>query len=141
MTERTARIAEKMIEYDCGDIRRIEHFIKVYGYASAIGRLEGLNPRKLETLEIAAICEDCPVSAVRPDVVHFCGRCPDTMPGTLPAKWLLKELVGPQIIRPLCGQVHPVPGLGLVAAAVLWAVAVAVAVGDQDRTSRMSAWA
>ena len=94
-----------------------------------------------KTLEIAAICEDCPVSAVRPDVVHFCGRYPDAMPGTLPAKWLLKELVGPQIIRPLWGQVHPVPGLGLVAAAVLWAVAVAVAVGDQDRTSRMPAWA
>ena len=42
MTERTARIAEKMVEYDCGDIRRIEHFIKVYGYASAIGRLAAL---------------------------------------------------------------------------------------------------
>ena len=58
MTERTARIAEKMIIYDCGDIRRIEHFIKVHGYASAIGRLEGLNSRELETLEIAALLHD-----------------------------------------------------------------------------------
>ena len=47
-----------MIAYDCGDLRRIEHFIKVYGYASAIGRLEGLNPRELETLEIAALLHD-----------------------------------------------------------------------------------
>lgn len=58
MTERTAHIADKMIGYDCGDLRRIEHFIKVYGYASAIGRLEGLNPRELETLEIAALLHD-----------------------------------------------------------------------------------
>ena len=58
MTERTAHIADKMIAYDCGDLRRIEHFIKVYGYASAIGRLEGLNPRELETLEIAALLHD-----------------------------------------------------------------------------------
>ena len=55
MTERTACIAEKMIAYDCGDVNRIEHFIKVYGYASAIGRLERLNPQVQETLEIAAL--------------------------------------------------------------------------------------
>ena len=39
------------MEYDCGDIRRIKHLIKVYGYAVAIGRLEGLHSRELETLE------------------------------------------------------------------------------------------
>ena len=55
MTERTACIAEKMIAYDCGDVHRIEHFIKVYGYASAIGWLERLNPQVQETLEIAAL--------------------------------------------------------------------------------------
>lgn len=37
-----AEITEKMIEFYRGDIRRINHFMKVYGYASMIGRLESL---------------------------------------------------------------------------------------------------
>ena len=94
-----------------------------------------------KALKIATIHEHCPVSAVRLDVIHFRGRCPVSVPSTLPAKRLTKELAGPQVLRPLWGQVPPVPGLGLVTAAVLWPVAVAVAVGDQGRTPRMPAWA
>ena len=58
MTEMTAQIAKKMITYDSGDIRRIEHFMKVYGYAAAIGKLEGLDPRTQEILEAAALLHD-----------------------------------------------------------------------------------
>ena len=58
MTEMIAQITEKMIAYDSGDIHRIEHFIKVYGYASAIGKLEGLDPRTQELLEAAALLHD-----------------------------------------------------------------------------------
>ena len=94
-----------------------------------------------KALEIAAVCEHCPVSAVRLDVVHFRGRCPDSVPGALSAKRLSKELAGPQVLHPLWGQVHPVPGLGLIAASVLWTVEITVAVGDQGRTPRMPAWA
>ena len=93
-----------------------------------------------KALKIAAIHEHCPVSAVRLDVVHFRGRCPDSVPGTLPAKRLTKELAGPQVLRPLWGQVHPVPGLGRIAAAVLGAVEITIAASDQGRTPRMSAW-
>ena len=48
-----------------------------------------------KALEIAAVREHCPVSAVRLDVVRLCGPCPDAVPGTLPAKRLAKELAGP----------------------------------------------
>ena len=44
MTDKISQITEKMIAYDRGDIRRIEHFMKVYGYAAVIGKLEGLDP-------------------------------------------------------------------------------------------------
>ena len=94
-----------------------------------------------KALKIATIHEHCPVSTVRLDVIHFRGRCPVSVPSTLPAKRLTKELAGPQVFRPLWCQVHPVPGLGFVAAVILWPVAVAVAVGDQGRTPRMPAWA
>ena len=93
-----------------------------------------------KALEIAAVREHCPVSAVRLDVVHFRGRRPVSAPGTFPAKGLAKELSRPQVLRPLWSQVHPVPGLGRIAAAVLGAVEITIAASDQGRTPRMSAW-
>ena len=45
MTDKIAQITEKMIAYDKGDIPRIEHFMKVYGYAAAIGKLEKTGSR------------------------------------------------------------------------------------------------
>ena len=50
MTDKIAQITEKMIAYDKGDIPRIEHFMKVYGYAAAIGKLEKLDPATQEIL-------------------------------------------------------------------------------------------
>lgn len=90
MTERTARIAEKMVEYDCGDIRRIEHFIKVYGYASAIGRLEGLHPRELETLEIAALLHDIGIK-VSEEKYHSSAGKYQELEGPAEARRLLED--------------------------------------------------
>ena len=47
-----------MIVYFAPDVRRINHFLKVYGYAKAIGELEGLDAQTQLTLEIAALCHD-----------------------------------------------------------------------------------
>lgn len=90
MTERTARIAEKMVEYDCGDIRRIEHFIKVYGYASAIGRLEGLHSRELETLEIAALLHDIGIK-VSEEKYHSSAGKYQELEGPAEARRLLED--------------------------------------------------
>ena len=94
-----------------------------------------------EALQVAAVCEHRPVSTVRLDVIHLRGRWPSAVPGTLTAKRPSTELAGPQVLRPLRGKVHPVPGLGRGAASVLWAVEITVAVGDQGSTSRMPAGA
>lgn len=45
-------------EYDKGDPKRIAHFVKVYGFAKAIGEAELPNPRALEILEAAAVLHD-----------------------------------------------------------------------------------
>ena len=58
MTPLVAAVAEKMMEYDRQDVRRINHFMKVYGYASVIGCMEGLDARTQETLELAALLHD-----------------------------------------------------------------------------------
>lgn len=48
----------KMIEFDAGDPRRIQHFLKVYQYASLIGRKEGLDAGTQKVLEMAAVLHD-----------------------------------------------------------------------------------
>jgi len=51
-------VINSMIEYYFGDIKRINHFLKVYGYAKAIGEMENLPEELQEILEIAAVVHD-----------------------------------------------------------------------------------
>ncbi len=53
-----AKVMKAMIGYYSGDINRINHFVKVYGYAKTIGELEGIDELTQEILEIAAITHD-----------------------------------------------------------------------------------
>lgn len=52
------RLFEKMIDYYCGDPKRIQHFTKVHAYARLLGRLEGLNQIEQFRLEAAACVHD-----------------------------------------------------------------------------------
>ena len=45
----------KMIEFDCGDPKRIQHFIKVHSFSKLIGEKEGLDAHTLFVLEAASI--------------------------------------------------------------------------------------
>ena len=47
-----------MIAYNTGDARRVNHLIKVYGFAKTIGESEGLDADTQEILEIAALTHD-----------------------------------------------------------------------------------
>lgn len=58
MTHQFAELIQKMIEYNRGDVLRIQHFIKVHGFASVIAELEGLDPETKFILEAAAIVHD-----------------------------------------------------------------------------------
>ncbi len=55
---RTEQVLLAMIRYDRGDVRRINHLLKVYGFARAIGAGEKLDPQTQEILEIAALTHD-----------------------------------------------------------------------------------
>lgn len=54
----TSSVIDAMIEYYNNDPKRIQHFIKVYGFAKAIGELEGLAENLQKILELAAIVHD-----------------------------------------------------------------------------------
>lgn len=51
-------VIQAMINYYAGDIKRINHFIKVYGFAKTIGEKEQIDKDKQEILEIAAVTHD-----------------------------------------------------------------------------------
>lgn len=57
------KMIAKMIDLYQGNIKDINHFLKVYALASAIGVMEGLDQSTQITLEIAAIVHDiaCPL--------------------------------------------------------------------------------
>jgi HD superfamily phosphodiesterase len=58
MIKLVSSIMKKMIEYSEGDIRRINHALKVYSYAWSIGELEGMEGEALEILEVASLLHD-----------------------------------------------------------------------------------
>jgi len=51
-------IIDEMIKIYSGDVKRINHFLKVYSFAKIIGELENLEPEQQELVEIAAIVHD-----------------------------------------------------------------------------------
>lgn len=51
-------VINEMIYYYNTDIRRINHFMKVYAFAKAIGENECLDERTQEILEVAAVVHD-----------------------------------------------------------------------------------
>lgn len=61
--ERQARLLEAMIEFDKGDPKRIQHFLKVWTFARQIGQMEGLDEGIQCTLETAAIVHDIGIHA------------------------------------------------------------------------------
>ncbi|BCJ96082.1 HD family phosphohydrolase [Anaerocolumna cellulosilytica] len=56
--KKIGKVIEAMIEYYTGDIRRINHFLKVYAYAKTIGELEQLEETMQEILEVTAVVHD-----------------------------------------------------------------------------------
>lgn len=60
-----------MIEFNAGDPKRIQHFIKVYEFAHVIGAKEGLDENTLRILDIASIMHDI---GIRPSEEKY-GRC------------------------------------------------------------------
>lgn len=55
---RISETAAAMVDYYAGDIRRINHFLKVYALAKTIGEQENLAAEEQEILEIAALTHD-----------------------------------------------------------------------------------
>ena len=51
-------VIKAAIDYFDGDVRRINHLLKVYGYSKTLGELEGLDERTLEILDTTSVLHD-----------------------------------------------------------------------------------
>ncbi len=58
MENKVGIVIESAIEYFGNDIRRISHFLKVYGYAKMIGECEGISQEEQKILEVTAVLHD-----------------------------------------------------------------------------------
>lgn len=56
-------VINAMIDYYQKDARRIQHFLKVYGFAKSIGELENITKEQQDILEVAAVVHDIGIKA------------------------------------------------------------------------------
>lgn len=84
-------LTARMIAFDRGDARRIQHFIKVHAFAALIGRLEKLPADVQQTLEAAAIVHDIGIHAAEEKYGSTGGKYQETEGAPL-AETMLHEL-------------------------------------------------
>lgn len=80
-----------MIQYNNGDARRIQHFVKVHSFARIIGIGEGLKGESLETLEVAAYVHDIGIKLAEAKYGRCDGQLQEQL-GPDEAKKMLKRI-------------------------------------------------
>ena len=97
-----AHIMKAMIQYYEKDPKRINHFVKVYGYAKTIGELEGLDEITQTILEISAITHDIGIKKSEEKHKSSAGKY-QQIEGPVEAEKLLGSLdVNEKIINRCC---------------------------------------
>jgi HD superfamily phosphodiesterase len=99
---RVTKVLEKTLNYFDGDVRRINHLLKVYGFSKHIGELEKLDSKTQETLEIAAILHDIGIKISEEKYNSSAGSY-QQIEGPPIARTILEELlVDEDIIERVC---------------------------------------
>ena len=62
--KKSAFVMKEMIRYFEGDIKRINHLIKVFGFAKTLGELERIDSYTQEIIEIAALTHDIGIGPI-----------------------------------------------------------------------------
>lgn len=100
--DRVNQVLNAMINYYKGDARRINHFLKVYGFAKVIGGLEGLDVPTQELVEIAALTHDIGIKNSERKFNSSAGNY-QQIEGPPEAKKMLDELaIEPEVTDRVC---------------------------------------
>ena len=91
MKQEHAVLLKAMIDYDKGDIKRIQHLVKVHDFASAIATLEGVDNETMFILETAAFLHDIGIHASEKMYGNCSGKHQEEL-GPGEARKLLNEI-------------------------------------------------
>jgi len=83
-----------MMEYDRGDVKRIQHFLKVFEFARIIGKMENLDDHTQFILESAAIVHDIGIHLAEKKYGSSSGKYQE-IEGPAQAEQLLQKLEWP----------------------------------------------
>ena len=102
MDKRLDKVALAMMQKNCGDIRRIEHSLKVYSYARLLGIPELLDDQTLEILELTALLHDIGIHVAERKYGKSSSHYQE-IEGPPVAREILKSLeYDPEIIERVC---------------------------------------
>lgn len=95
-------LAINMIEFDKGDAKRIQHFLKVHDFARLIGQNEDLNEEELFILETAAYVHDIGIIPAEKEFGSCTGKLQEEL-GPKYTEKMLNDLKFPQeVIDRVC---------------------------------------
>jgi predicted metal-dependent HD superfamily phosphohydrolase len=95
-------VMRAMISYYAGDPRRINHFLKVYGFAKVIGEMESLDERTQNILEVAALTHDIGIKVSEAKYGNCAGQHQE-IEGPPVARTMLEGLgCNPSVIDRVC---------------------------------------
>ena len=93
MNIQLAQLMRAMINYDSGDVPRIQHFVKVHNFAATIGVAEHLDEETQFILESAAILHDIGIHPAEAKYGNCNGKAQEEL-GPSEARKLLTEVGG-----------------------------------------------
>ncbi len=93
MNIQLAQLMRAMINYDSGDVPRIQHFVKVHDFAATIGISENLDEETQLILEAAAILHDIGIHLAEVKYGNCNGKAQEEL-GPNEARKLLTEVGG-----------------------------------------------
>lgn len=98
----SGKVIEAMIDYYGTDLRRINHFLKVFSFAKTIGEAERLDEKSLNMLEITAVVHDIGIKISEQKYNSSAGKYQE-LEGPQQAQILLENLgADEQLISDVC---------------------------------------
>lgn len=102
MNDQTALALQEMMRRNRGDQKRIEHSLKVYGYACLLGNMEGLSPETFQILELTAILHDIGIHVSEKKFGYSDGHKQE-LEGPPVARQILEEIgVSAEVVDRVC---------------------------------------
>ncbi len=95
-------LMDAMVEFDAGDPKRIQHFVKVHAFTRRIAIGEGADPATLLTAETASLVHDIGIKPAEQKYGSCSGKLQE-QEGPAPARQMLQQLgFAPCVIDRVC---------------------------------------